>query len=97
MLVRGAPLIGATAAYGVALAMRADPSDANLAGAYDRLHATRPTAVNLKWALDDMRARLAPLAPGDREAAAFRRAAEICDEDVEINRLIGAHALPLVE
>jgi methylthioribose-1-phosphate isomerase len=97
MLVRGAPLIGATAAYGVALAMRADPSDANLAGAYDRLHATRPTAINLKWALDDMRARLAPLAPGDREAAAFRRAAEICDEDVEINRLIGAHALPLVE
>ena len=61
MLVRGAPLIGATAAYGVALAMRADTSDAALARAYDRLIVTRPTAINLKWALEEMRAALSPL------------------------------------
>ncbi|MEO1331505.1 MAG: S-methyl-5-thioribose-1-phosphate isomerase [Pseudomonadota bacterium] len=97
MLVRGAPLIGATAAYGVALAMRADPSDVNLSAAYERLHATRPTAINLRWALDDMTARLRPLAPEARAAAAFARAAEICDEDVEINRRIGAAGLPLIE
>src|SRR5262245_46484175 len=70
MQVRGAPLIGATAAYGVALAMRADPSDAALARAYDTLLATRPTAVNLRWALDDMRRVLKPLAPAGRAAAA---------------------------
>ena len=61
MLVRGAPLIGATAAYGIALAMRADSSDAALARAYDRLIVTRPTAINLKWALEEMRAALLPL------------------------------------
>jgi methylthioribose-1-phosphate isomerase len=97
MLVRGAPLIGATAAYGVALAMRVDGSDANLAGAYDRLHATRPTAINLKWALDDMRQRLARLNPGERVAAAYARAAEIVEEDVEINRRIGVYGLELIE
>jgi methylthioribose-1-phosphate isomerase len=97
MLVRGAPLIGATAAYGVALAMREDGSDANLAGAYDRLHATRPTAINLKWALDDMRQRLARLNPGERVAAAYARAAEIVEEDVEINRRIGVYGLELIE
>ena len=64
MLVRGAPLIGATAAYGMALAMRADASDAALSAAYDRLHATRPTAINLRWALDRMDAVLRPLPPG---------------------------------
>jgi methylthioribose-1-phosphate isomerase len=92
----GAPLIGATAAYGMALAMRADASDANLAGAYDRLHATRPTAINLRWALDLMRQRLAPLTPGDRVAAAYARAAGIVEEDVEINRRIGVHGLELI-
>lgn len=97
MWVRGAPLIGATAAYGMALQMAADPSDGALARAYDILHATRPTAINLRWALDDMRAVLAPLAPGERRAAAYARAAAICDEDVEINRRIGAHGLPLIE
>jgi methylthioribose-1-phosphate isomerase len=93
MLVRGAPLIGATAAYGYALAMREDASDGNLAAAYDALYATRPTAVNLRWALDDLRKLLAPLSPDERVAAAYKRAAEICDEDVEICRMIGVHAL----
>jgi methylthioribose-1-phosphate isomerase len=96
MLVRGAPLIGATAVYGMALAMRADARDANLAGAYDRLLDTRPTAINLKWALDDMRQRLRPLRSEEREAAAYARAAEIVEEDVEINRRIGAHGLELI-
>ncbi|MFW5680161.1 MAG: S-methyl-5-thioribose-1-phosphate isomerase, partial [Pseudomonadota bacterium] len=93
MVVRGAPLIGATAAYGVALAMRHDASDAGLAAAYDRLFRTRPTAVNLRWALDDLRTRLVPLAPSARAEAAWRRAAAICDEDVEVCRRIGEHGL----
>src|SRR5580693_2498028 len=93
MIVRGAPLIGATAAYGMALAMAADPSDAMLARAYQVLLAARPTAVNLRWALDDLRALLGPLPPGRRREAAYRRAAEICDEDVEICRRIGEHGL----
>jgi len=96
MLVRGAPLIGVTAAYGVALAMAEDSSDGNLDAACDRLLATRPTAVNLRWALDDMRERLGPLALQDRRAFAFSRAAEILEEDVEINRRIGANGLPLL-
>ncbi len=91
MLVRGAPLIGATAAHGLALAMRQDASDAGLATAYDRLFATRPTAVNLRWALDDLRRRLAPLAPAERMAAARARAVEICDEDVALCEAIGEH------
>ena len=97
MLVRGAPLIGATAAYGITLAMREDPNDANLAAAHARLLATRPTAVNLRWALDAMRETLAPIAPGDRAAAALAKARAICDEDVEINRQIGLNGLPLLE
>ena len=97
MWVRGAPLIGATAGYGMALHMADDPSDAGLATAYDRLYATRPTAVNLRWALDEMRRVLAPLAPAERAAAAYARAAEICDEDVEINRQIGAHGVGVIE
>ncbi|MFN3613955.1 MAG: S-methyl-5-thioribose-1-phosphate isomerase [Rubrimonas sp.] len=97
MLVRGAPLIGATAAYGLALAMREDPSDANLRAAYDRLFAARPTAVNLRWAIDDVSARIRGLAPSARADAAIARAREICEEDVEINRLIGAHGLTLIE
>ncbi len=97
MAVRGAPLIGAAAAYGMALQTLIDPSDAGLATAYDTLFATRPTAVNLRWALDDMRVVLDPLAPGARREAAWARAAAICDEDVEINRRIGAHGLALIE
>ncbi len=97
MLVRGAPLIGATAAYGVALAMRADSSDAALARAYDRLIVTRPTAINLKWALEEMRAALSPLPPSARAAAAFARAGEIAEQDIEINKSIGAHGLAVIE
>ncbi len=97
MWVRGAPLIGATAAYGMALAVHADPSDNGITVAYDALYATRPTAVNLRWALDDMRGLLYPLSVDEREAAAYRRAAEICDEDVEICSAIGNNGKPLIE
>src|SRR6266851_3697714 len=96
MLVRGAPLIGATAAYGVALAMRRDPSDAALAEACRVLLATRPTAVNLRWALDDVAAILKGLPPSERARAALRRAGDIADEDVAINRAIGTHGLKLL-
>jgi len=96
MLVRGAPLIGATAAYGLALAMRADPSTEHLEQAVKSLMATRPTAVNLRWALEDVAARLRPLVPESRAAAAYARAAAICDEDVAINRAIGEHGLGLI-
>jgi methylthioribose-1-phosphate isomerase len=97
MLVRGAPLIGATAAYGMAVAMRADPSDEALAAAYDALYRTRPTAVNLRWALDDLRALLAPLPPSGRAAAAWSRAGAIADEDVDVCRRIGEAGAPLIE
>jgi methylthioribose-1-phosphate isomerase len=96
MLVRGAPLIGATAAYGIALAMREDASDGHMKRAYDALHETRPTAINLRWALDEMTRYLSPLAEQQRVAAAYARAAEIADEDVEINRSIGRHGLDLI-
>lgn len=97
MLVRGAPLIGATAAYGYALAARTDPSDAHLAKAYDHLLAARPTAVNLRWALDRLRAHLAPIAPEDRETAAYKLAALICDEDVQMCASMGMHGHALIE
>ncbi|WP_337996848.1 S-methyl-5-thioribose-1-phosphate isomerase [Oleispirillum naphthae] len=97
MQVRGAPLIGAAAAYGMALAMENDPSDESLSAAYETLLATRPTAVNLRWALDDARAAIAPAAPNRRALAAWVRANEIADEDVEINRAIGAHGLGLLD
>jgi methylthioribose-1-phosphate isomerase len=96
MLVRGAPLIGATAAYGVALAMRADASDQALDTACRSLLATRPTAVNLRWALEEMQALLRALPPPERAAAAYRRAGEIAEEDVAINRAIGRHGLGLI-
>ncbi|AKQ63607.1 Methylthioribose-1-phosphate isomerase [Myxococcus hansupus] len=97
MQVRGAPLIGATAAYGVWLALRAEASDSALEHALTVLRGTRPTAVNLHWALDDMRTVLAPLPPPERVAAALQRAEAISDEDVAINRAIGAHGLKLLE
>ena len=97
MLVRGAPLIGAAAAYGMALAMKDDTSDRGLAVAYETLLATRPTAVNLRWALDDMRSLLKPLAEGKRRAAAWRRAAGIADEDVEICSAIGDFGMALIK
>jgi methylthioribose-1-phosphate isomerase len=96
MLVRGAPLIGAAAAYGLALAMRQDASDGALDHACRTLLATRPTAVNLRWAIDDVRALLAPLPPDRRAPAAYARAAAIADEDVAINRAIGEHGMALV-
>jgi methylthioribose-1-phosphate isomerase len=97
MQVRGAPLIGAAAAYGLALAMAEEPSDKGLDRAVESLAATRPTAVNLRWALDEMRRHLSELAPGQRFAAALARAGEIADEDVAINRAIGEHGLRLIE
>src|SRR5579862_6478153 len=97
MQVRGAPLIGATAAYGMALAVAEDPSDRAVENAALSLAATRPTAVNLAWALAEMRRSLAGLVPERRAAAAFVRAAAIADEDVAINRAIGEHGLPLIE
>jgi len=97
MLVRGAPLIGAAAAYGMALAMRADPSDAGLDAASKTLLATRPTAVNLRWAVEDMRHRLKTLQPSARSAAAYARAFEVCEEDVAINRAIASAGLPLIQ
>ncbi len=96
MRVRGAPLIGATAAYGMALAMRLDPSDAHLDAAWELLNATRPTAINLRWALDRCRDALRPLAPRDRAAAALDLAHAIAEEDVEINRKIGLHGLEII-
>lgn len=97
MVVRGAPLIGATAAYGVALQMADDPSDAGLDRAYTMLKATRPTAVNLVWALEEMRRILLPLPPASRGETAYAQAARICDEDIAINRSIGMHGLRLIE
>jgi methylthioribose-1-phosphate isomerase len=97
MQVRGAPLIGATAAYGVALAMRADASDDGLDRACAALAMTRPTAVNLRWALDEMKKELTELPQGARVAAAFARAGEICDEDVETCRRIGENGIGLIQ
>ena len=97
MRVRGAPLIGATAAYGMALAMRGSADDSALDAAYATLLATRPTAVNLRWVLDGMRPGLARLAPEARAEGAYARAAEIADEDVAINFAIGSHGRGLIE
>ena len=96
MQVRGAPLIGATAAYGLALALDVDPSDAALDAAVTVLAATRPTAINLRWALDRCRAEIGRHEPADRARAAWHLAALICDEDVEVNRAIGRHGLDLI-
>jgi methylthioribose-1-phosphate isomerase len=93
MRVRGAPLIGATAAYGLALALRGDGSDDSLEAAREVLAATRPTAVNLRWALDEMSREVAQLAERERADAAWVAAARICDEDVEICRRIGEYGL----
>ena len=97
MQIRGAPLIGATAAYGMALALRADASDEGMERAYATLLATRPTAINLKWALDEMVAAVRNRAREDRVATAYRRAIEIADEDVAINQAIGRHGVKLIE
>ena len=97
MLVRGAPLIGATAAYGMALAMREDASDPGIENTFQVLNATRPTAVNLRWALNDMRVCLQDIPPDMRVGTAYARAASICDEDVAINSAIGDHGFELIK
>ncbi|WP_160121937.1 S-methyl-5-thioribose-1-phosphate isomerase [Rhodovarius lipocyclicus] len=94
MQVRGAPLIGAVAAYGVAIAMRTAPQDLDRVVAW--LGETRPTAINLRWALARLHARLAPLPVAERAAAAYAEAAAIADDDAETCRLIGQHGLPLL-
>lgn len=91
LVVRGAPLIGVTAAYGVALAMAADPSSAALEAAISTLVATRPTARNLRWAVDPLGGELRHLPPEDRSAAAIRAADRLATEDVAINEAIGKH------
>jgi methylthioribose-1-phosphate isomerase len=96
MEVRGAPLIGATAAYGMALAMADDPSDGEIAHAADVLAATRPTAVNLCWAIEELRRVLAQVPADRRFAAALQRAGEIAEEDVAINRALGEHGAELI-
>src|SRR5665213_2992383 len=97
MQVRGAPLIGAAAAYGVWLAMREDASDENLERACQLFAATRPTAINLKWALDEMLGALGNRPRSERAEAALKRANEIAEEDVAINQAIGRHGLKLIE
>lgn len=97
MQVRGAPLIGASAAYGLALAMQADASDAGLNRAFETLAATRPTAVNLHWALARMQTLLAPLAPAERSAAAWFEADLIRVEDIAANQAIGQHGLVILK
>jgi methylthioribose-1-phosphate isomerase len=96
MWVRGAPLIGATAAYGMALAVREDPSDLMLKQACATLGDTRPTAINLHWALERVRALLQPLPPSLRTQVAWAEAAAICEEDVAINRAIGTNGFSLI-
>ncbi|GCE84740.1 methylthioribose-1-phosphate isomerase [Komagataeibacter diospyri] len=97
MQVRGAPLIGAVAAYGLALALRQDSSDAAMERDAALLAATRPTAVNLGWAIRRMLTRLRTTAPADRVAAAYDEAGRICDEDVIQNEAIGRQGLELIE
>jgi methylthioribose-1-phosphate isomerase len=96
MTVRGAPLIGAAGAYGLALAMRSDPSDASLEQASEQVGSARPTAVNLRWAVERMRRRLEPLASAERAEAAYDEAGRIADEDVAVCEAIGGHGLELV-
>jgi methylthioribose-1-phosphate isomerase len=97
MWVRGAPLIGVTAAYGVANAMNDDASDAGLDAVWETLHRTRPTAINLKWALDEMRQFLKALPVSERKAAAYARASEIAEEDVRLNCAMGRFGLEIIK
>jgi len=97
MWVRGAPLIGATAAYGVAIEMLTDSSDQALDRVWQLLNQTRPTAINLRWALDRCRNHLAPLKTDARPKAALQLAHKIAEEDVETNRMLGIHGLALIK
>jgi methylthioribose-1-phosphate isomerase len=97
MWLRGAPLIGAAAAYGYALAARSDASDAALASAADRLREARPTAVNLAWALSRVHRRTMVVVPAERAAVAWAEAGAIAEDDVAVNAAIGRHGLPLID
>ena len=97
MYVRGAPLIGATAAYGICLALQEDPSERNLAQATALLESTRPTAINLRWALAEMNTAISGLPESERHRAALKRAGEICDEDVDLCKSMGRHGFALIE
>jgi methylthioribose-1-phosphate isomerase len=97
MVVRGAPLIGVTAAYGMALGLLADASDGGLESAARELVATRPTAVNLKWGVDQVIARVVGLPEGERATAAFAAAGEIADDDAAMCSAIGDHGLQVIE
>ncbi|MCI5143671.1 MAG: S-methyl-5-thioribose-1-phosphate isomerase, partial [Candidatus Electrothrix sp. ATG1] len=100
MLVRGAPLIGATAAYGVCLGLaekNQDCSDTRLDAVCASLIAARPTAVNLRWAVERMRNLLSDLPPEQRIEAAYNEAATICDEDARVNESIGTYGLELIQ
>ncbi len=97
MQVRGAPLIGVTAAYGVALSMSHHASDAALQATCDMLVKARPTAVNLRWAVERMRTLLSPLQASERKDIAWKEAARIADEDVKINESIGRHGIEIIK
>ncbi len=97
MQVRGAPLIGAAAAYGLCLALSENAGDDTLARACDELVDTRPTAVNLRWAVDRLRQKLSSVAADNRVEAAYALAQQLCDEDVAQNQAIAEHGLPLLE
>ena len=96
MYVRGAPLIGVTAAFGIAKQMQSDASDKRIEASYAALHATRPTAINLKWALDEMVARLVPLSEDQRADGAMGFAEEIRRQELEISRKIGSFGADLI-
>lgn len=96
MWIRGAPLVGATAAYGLCIAIDSDPSGPGMTRAIETLLATRPTAINLRWAMERMELSLRKLAAEKRSEAAWQLAANICDEDVAINSAIGDHGLALI-
>ena len=97
MAVRGAPLIGATAAYGVARQMQRDPSNESIAMSWERLNNTRPTAINLKWALNRCKNRLLSVPLNERAEVSMQLAAEISNEDIEINKSIGLHGLTIIK
>ena len=97
MWVRGAPLIGATAAYGVAISLSDDASDSGLKNTYDTLIETRPTAINLKWALDRLLGALTPVSEDERPLKALELAHQVAEEDVGINKKIGEHGLEIVK
>src|SRR5689334_715998 len=96
MMVRGAPLIGVVGAYGLALALDRDASDVALAKAHTALDSSRPTAMNLRWALDRVRNVVATLPESERAAAAWHEADAIAQEDIAINYAIGIHGLELL-